>query len=183
MGSQTNNGGIFPLGKASSIGSYRTTQQQQQPRNWQLMQMQQPFTQQQSEIISGMATGMTIHGLARATGGEILENGAELGVVSGSSPAMSPNMTGGGGGSHPGDGRYMEDRKQPQPIGTERARKIYPQSGDSSWILGGDVKGIGGGIRWPGSSPIDRYSGMQRGQIFVEDLPHVMDTFQVCIDP
>lgn len=54
MGNQNSNG-LFQFGKCqlpptrSSVG----------PRtgNWQLMQMQQPFTQQQSELISGMATG------------------------------------------------------------------------------------------------------------------------------
>lgn len=52
MGSQNGNG-LFQFGKCplqrSNVG----------PRtgNWQLMQMQQPFTQQQSELISGMATG------------------------------------------------------------------------------------------------------------------------------
>lgn len=52
MGNQNNNG-LFQFGKCplqrSNVG----------PRtgNWQLMQMQQPFTQQQSELISGMATG------------------------------------------------------------------------------------------------------------------------------
>lgn len=35
---------------------------------------------------------MTLQGLARVAGGEILENGAELGGVVNSSPAMSPNL-------------------------------------------------------------------------------------------
>lgn len=35
---------------------------------------------------------MTLQGLARVAGGEILENGTELGSVVNSSPAMSPNL-------------------------------------------------------------------------------------------
>lgn len=35
---------------------------------------------------------MTLQGLARVAGSEILENGAELGGVVNSSPAMSPNL-------------------------------------------------------------------------------------------
>lgn len=39
-----------------------------------------------------LLTGMTLQGLARVAGGEILENGGELGGVGNSSPAMSPNL-------------------------------------------------------------------------------------------
>lgn len=35
---------------------------------------------------------MTLQGLARVAGSELLENGAELGAVGNSSPAMSPNL-------------------------------------------------------------------------------------------
>lgn len=52
MGNQNNNA-LFQFGKCPLQRSNVA------PRtgNWQLMQMQQPFTQQQSELISGMATG------------------------------------------------------------------------------------------------------------------------------
>lgn len=58
MGGSQSSNGLFQFGKGSlpprsSVGS-RTA------GNWQLMQMQQPFTQQQSELISGMATGELI---------------------------------------------------------------------------------------------------------------------------
>lgn len=150
----------------------------QQQRSWQLMQMQQPFTQQQSELISGMA-GMTLHSLARATGSEILENGAELGVVN-SSPAMSPNLPGPPHNMHSvADGHFIEDRKQqPQPIGTERARKVYnPGSSDNNWMLGGDNRGGILGFRW---NNIERLSNLQRGQMYPEDIPPMMlESFQV----
>lgn len=175
VGNQNSNG-MFSMSKTANAPLHRSNLTGQQ-RNWQLMQMQQPFTQQQSELISGMATGMTLHSLARAAGTEILENGAELGVVN-SSPAMSPNLP----GPHPmhsTDSHYIEDRKQPQPIGTERARKVFNPSSDSSWMFGNDARNLPG-MRWPGNNTVDRFSTMQRGQIYVEDIPHMMmDSFQV----
>lgn len=176
VGNQNSNG-MFSMGKTANAPLHRSNLSGQQQRNWQLMQMQQPFTQQQSELISGMATGMTLHSLARAAGTEILENGAELGVVN-SSPAMSPNLP----GPHPmhsTDSHYIEDRKQPQPIGTERARKVFNPSSDTSWMFGNDTRNLPG-LRWQGNNAVDRFSTMQRGQIYVEDIPHMMmDSFQV----
>lgn len=178
VGSQNSNG-MFSMSKSVNTPLHRSNLSAQQQRNWQLMQMQQPFTQQQTELISGMATGMTLHSLARAAGTEILENGAELGVVN-SSPAMSPSLPG-PHTMHSTDTHYIEDRKQPQPIGTERARKIFNPNSDNNWMFGNDNRNLPG-LRWQGNNAIDRYSTMQRGQIYVEDIPHMMmDSFQVSL--
>lgn len=53
MNNTQNGNNIFNMQK-----SYQRTNIPSHQRSWQLMQMQQPFTQQQSELISGMATGM-----------------------------------------------------------------------------------------------------------------------------
>ncbi|XP_060527199.1 ankyrin repeat domain-containing protein 17-like isoform X2 [Cylas formicarius] len=106
-----------------------------QNRSW--MQIPPPFTQQQSEqLISGLA-GMTIQNLhAKFQSSEGLENGAELGMVH-SSPNMSPNMAAQPHPLHPDAGGHfvLEERKPPQPIGTERARKAYNSAIDQNWAL------------------------------------------------
>ncbi|XP_044260011.1 ankyrin repeat domain-containing protein 17 isoform X12 [Tribolium madens] len=122
---------------------------------WPLMQMQQPFTQQQSELISGMATGMTLQTLARVTGSEVLENGPDLGMVN-HSPNMSPNLPG-------MQGEYCEDRKQPQPIGTERRK--YPNM-DGCWMYGNEK-------RWPNNE----YGVGRAQQVYSEELPQYVDQF------
>lgn len=66
-------------------------------------------------------------------------------------------------------------RKQPQPIGTERARKIL-NPGGSDWMLGNERSMPG--LRWPTGNTIDRYSAMQRNQMYLEEN-HIMDSFQV----
>lgn len=173
MGNQSNNGCMYPIGKPLVNNFPRTALPNPQSR-W-LMQMQH-FTPQ-NEIISGMA-GMTLHNLARATGGEILENGADLGVVN-NSPAMSPNLSG-PHTLHPNEAsHYMEERK-PQPIGTERARKTFNPIQDN-WMLNSDSKmmmnrswvgGAGGG---GGGGNMERIS-MQRNQIYDDFSPHIMDS-------
>lgn len=161
------------MGK-SGIGGFQRpnlgTQQQQQNR-WPLLQLQQPFGQHQSELISGMA-GMTLHSIARAAGGEILENGGDLSTV-GSSPAMSPNLP---PNLHPGDNPYMEDRKQPQPIGTERSRKGQNPVVDNNWMMPNDKMVIG--RPWTGSSNMERYP-LLRNQMDPDYMSHPMDSFQV----
>lgn len=173
MGSQNNNN-LHGMGK-SSMGNYHRSAGLPNPQNrWALLQMQQPFTQQQSELISGMA-GMTLHSIARAAGGEILENGSELGTVN-SSPAMSPNLppphT-----LHPGEGHYMEDRKQPQPIGTERARKSQNPNMDNNWLMSNDSKMMVG-RQWAGTANMERYP-MLRNQMDADYMSHPLDNFQV----
>ncbi|XP_044757341.1 ankyrin repeat and KH domain-containing protein 1 isoform X3 [Coccinella septempunctata] len=101
-----------------------------------LMQLQQPLTQQQTELISGMATGLTLHNIARATGSEILENPTDLGLMN-NSPNMSPNMA----PLQNPENNYMDDRKPipPQPIGTERARRNYNSSLEgNNWMMAND---------------------------------------------
>lgn len=168
MNNAQNGGNLFNMQKnfqRSSVPSHQ--------RSWQLMQMQQPFTQQQSELISGMATGMTLHSLARATGGEILENGGDL-VVNSSPSAMSPNL---GHAVHGTESHFVEDRKQPQPIGTERARKIFNPAIEN-WIMGGDRNVPG--HRWANNVG-DRYAHFPRAQVLPGDEgpPMMMDSFQV----
>ena len=116
----------------------------------------------QNELMSGMV-GMTIHGLAR----DISENG-ELGLGGsgggGASPAMSPVLQ-----AHLHnfvDGYAAEERKSQQPIGTERARKLFP-SNDMNWLLNQqqEQKVLFEGVRSTGSSwtqsadanPMDKY--------------------------
>lgn len=67
------------------------------------------------------------------------------------------------------------NRKQPQPIGTERARKILNTTG-SDWMLCND-RNIPG-LRWPTANTMDRYSAMQRNQMYLDES-HIMDSFQV----
>ncbi|XP_025832280.1 ankyrin repeat domain-containing protein 17 isoform X2 [Agrilus planipennis] len=172
---------------AAAIGTYHRQQQQPQPgasspsphNRWLLMQ--QPFTQQQqNELMSGMA-GMTLHSIARATGGDILENGADLTTVNGS-PAMSPNLP----SSHnihlsDGTGHYVDDnRKPPQPIGTERARKsqnpLVDSSGSSSWMFGNESKMVVG-RPWSGIGNYDRYPVI-RNQMEADYMTHPMDSYQ-----
>lgn len=136
-------------GAKSGVDSYHRSR-------WPLMQMQQPFTQQQSELISGMA-GMTLQTLARVTGSEVLENGPDLGMVH-HSPNMSPNLPG-------MQTDYCEDRKQPQPIGTERRK--YPNMTDGCWMYGNDK-------RWPNNE-----YGVGRAQVYSEEMPQYVDQFPV----
>ena len=117
-----------------------------------------------------MATGMTLHSLARATGSEILENGPDLGMVN-HSPNMSPNLPA-AHNMHQGDGHYLEDRKQPQPIGTERARKVYTNVDSTGcWMFGNDTKPP---ARWANN---DHYN-LGRGQVYSEEMQYV-DAFAV----
>ncbi|XP_063908779.1 ankyrin repeat domain-containing protein 17 isoform X5 [Zophobas morio] len=158
-----NNSALYS-GAKTTVDSYRSGVGSSQAR-WPLMQMQQPFTQQQSELISGMATGMTLHSLARATGSEILENGPDLGMVN-HSPNMSPNLPA-AHNMHQGDGHYLEDRKQPQPIGTERARKVYTNVDSTGcWMFGNDTKPP---ARWANN---DHYN-LGRGQVYSEEMQYV----------
>ncbi|KAL3278379.1 hypothetical protein HHI36_013707 [Cryptolaemus montrouzieri] len=154
--------------KGSMDGYHRSiVPQSQMP----LMQLQQPLTQQQTEMISGMATGLTLHNLARATGGEILENASELNMIN-NSPNMSPNMA----PMHSAENPYMDERKPmpPQPIGTERARKYYnPNMEGSSWMLPNDKPTA----RWS-SSNLDRLSlrGVMDQAPYKE--PQMVDNFK-----
>lgn len=158
-------------GAKPTVDSYQRTSQ----NRWPLMQIQPPpLTQHQSELISGMATGMTLHSLARATGSEILENGPDMGMVN-HSPNMSPNLQGVHNMHQPDPGLYIEDRKQPQPIGTERGRKMYPNSdlGGPPWMFGNESKPP---PRWTNTS---EHFNLNRAQVYSEDLPHYIDAFQV----
>ncbi|KAK9744180.1 Ankyrin repeats (3 copies) [Popillia japonica] len=166
VGNQNNS--IYTIGKPA-VNFHRTNMVAAPQNNrWQMMPMQ-PFSQQQSELISGMA-GMTIHNIARATG-EVLENG-ELNIVN-NSPAMSPSLP----TAHlaQNENHYMEERKQPQPIGTERARKAYPQPIDNNWMMNTDPK-VFMERPWVNPANLDRYP-MQK-QMYSDDIPPLMDTFQ-----
>lgn len=170
VGNQNSN--IYTIGKPT-VNFHRTNMVAASQNNrWSIMPMQ-PFNQQQSELISGMA-GMTIHNIARATG-EVLENG-ELNIVN-NSPAMSPSLPSGHLAAN--ENHYMEERKQqPQPIGTERARKAYPQPIDNNWMMGTDPK-VFMERPWVNTGNIDRFP-MQK-QMYSDDIPPLMDTFQVSI--
>ncbi|KAF5300066.1 hypothetical protein FQA39_LY11258 [Lamprigera yunnana] len=166
------NSSLHGLNKSSINNYHRSAMSNPQQNRWHLLQMQQPFTPQQSELISGMA-GMTLHSIARAAGGEILENGGDLGTVN-SSPAMSPNLQS-THNLHSGDGHYIEDRKQPQPIGTERARKAQNPNLDSNWIMSNDSKMMVG-RQWT-SNNIERYP-LLRNQMENDYISHSLDSFQ-----
>ncbi|KAK4881046.1 hypothetical protein RN001_004365 [Aquatica leii] len=170
MGNQ--NTSLHALNKSSMNNYHRSAMNNPQQNRWHLLQMQQPFTPQQSELISGMA-GMTLHSIARATGGEILENGGDLSTVN-SSPAMSPNLQP-NHNLHPTEGHYMEDRKQPQPIGTERARKSQNPNIDNNWMIANDSKMMVG-RQWTSNS-IERYP-MLRSQMDNDYISHPLDSFQ-----
>ncbi|KAK9891834.1 hypothetical protein WA026_016633 [Henosepilachna vigintioctopunctata] len=81
-----NSNSMYCMTKNTMDGYHRgnLVQQNQMP----LMQLQQPLTQQQTEFISGIATGMTLQTLARS---DILDNTGEMNIIS-NSPTMSPNM-------------------------------------------------------------------------------------------
>ncbi|XP_022906707.1 ankyrin repeat domain-containing protein 17 isoform X2 [Onthophagus taurus] len=167
--------GYHPMTKQQipTFNQQRVPQSASQNR-WPMMAQIQPppYNQQTSDLmISGMA-GMTIHGLARVTGGDILENG-ELGF-SNSSPAMSPNLQ----PQHViQQENHQEDRKPP-PIGTER-RKTYPQQpgGDHSWV-NVEPKMYPTERGWM-SSNMERYPPMQQKQMYNDTgIPPLMDTFQ-----
>ncbi|XP_031335923.1 ankyrin repeat domain-containing protein 17-like isoform X2 [Photinus pyralis] len=172
MGNNQNNS-LHTMNKSSMNNYHRSAMNNPQQNRWHLLQMQQPFTPQQTELISGMA-GMTLHNIARAAGGEILENGGELNTVS-NSPAMSPNLPP-AHNLHPNDGHYMEDRKQPQPIGTERARKTQNPNMDNNWMMSNDSKMMVG-RQWTGSNNIDRYP-ILRNQMDADYISHPLDSFQ-----
>ncbi|KAF5307348.1 hypothetical protein FQR65_LT07065 [Abscondita terminalis] len=170
MGNQ--NTSLHALNKPGMNNYHRSAMNNPQQNRW-LLQMQQPFTPQQSELISGMA-GMTLHSIARAAGGEILENGGDLGTVN-SSPAMSPNLQP-AHNLHPTDGgHYMEDRKHPQPIGTERARKSQHPGIDNNWMMSNDSKMMVG-RQWA-SNNVERYP-MLRNQMDNDYISHPLDSFQ-----
>ncbi|CAG9861269.1 unnamed protein product [Phyllotreta striolata] len=133
------------------------------------MQMQPPFTPQQSEqLISGIA-GMTLHSIAKftAAGNEALENGAELGIVN-NSPNMSPNMPPVAHMYHHENMYGIEDRKPPQPIGTGRKAYSNPMENWRSnekaekWTLGGNAD----------------YS-LRNPQAYADDLPSMDYTRQM----
>lgn len=130
-----------------------------------LMQMQQPLTPQQTEMISGMATGLTLHNIARATGSEILETPTDLSLMN-NSPHMSPNMA----SLQSQESSYIDERKTvpPQPIGTERARRNYAAM-DNNWLLGNEKNQN----RWPGGHNLNR---MNMGPVMD---PTMADTYSV----
>lgn len=169
VGNQNNS--MYTIGKPT-VNFHRTNiVPAPQNNRWTMMPMQ-PFNQQQSELFSGMG-GMTIQNIARATG-EVLENG-ELNMVN-NSPAMSPSLP----TTHlaTNENHYMEERKQqPQPIGTERARKTYPQPMDNNWMMGADQKMYE--RPWVNPGNIDRFP-IQK-QMYSDDMPPLMDTFQVSV--
>ncbi|KAJ8954976.1 hypothetical protein NQ318_000407 [Aromia moschata] len=74
-GYQMNSQNNIYMSKQCNVDNYhRSSMNSSQNRLW--MQVQPPFTQQQSEqLISGIA-GMTLHNIAKFTGNEVLENGA-----------------------------------------------------------------------------------------------------------
>ncbi|XP_068908725.1 ankyrin repeat domain-containing protein 17 isoform X12 [Tenebrio molitor] len=162
-----NNNALYSGAKAG-VDSYHRSGVGSSQTRWPLMQMQQPFTQQQSELLSGMPAGMTLHSLARATGSEILESGPDLGMVN-HSPNMSPNLPS-AHNMHQGDGHYMEDRKQPQPIGTERARKVYANMDTGAWMFGSEVKPPG---RWLNTN---EQFNINRGQVYAEEMQQYIET-------
>lgn len=132
----------FPMNQSQNNNMYqmsKISQDQYSGRSLRLMQQVQQsnfyLPPPPPDIISGMA-GMTIQNLARVAGSEIhIENGGDIGMVS---PIMSPGL------NHPtvlmNEPSFVEDRKPPQPIGTERARKS---------AYGGGGGGTGGGIQPP----------------------------------
>ncbi|XP_045468094.1 ankyrin repeat domain-containing protein 17-like isoform X2 [Harmonia axyridis] len=123
---------FVPKGNIDGYHRSNMVQTNQMP----LLPLQSTLTQQQTEMISGMATGLTLHNIARATGSEILEGPADLGLMN-NSPNMSPNMS----PLQTSENTYLDDRKpmQPPPIGTERARRNYNSNLESSnWMMGND---------------------------------------------
>ncbi|KAJ8971529.1 hypothetical protein NQ317_016799 [Molorchus minor] len=141
-GFQMNSQNNIYMSKQCNIDSFhRSSMGSSQNRLW--MQVQPPFTQQQSEqLISGIA-GMTLHNIAKFTGNEVLENGGELGIVN-NSPNMSPNLPP-APNLHPDSVYNMEDRKPPQPIGTGRKTFSNPIEGwrmnekSDKWSLGNNA--------------------------------------------
>lgn len=121
---------------------------------------------------------------------DLLENGGMCPVNS--SPNMSPNSPGHNLGP-PGDGHHkMEDRKIPQPIGTERASwKIQnsnlpnPDPTDVNWILGNESKLAMGS--WNTSCLAPNLAERQQQQFFRssyrmqagDELTHMMDSYPV----
>lgn len=71
---------------------------------------------------------------------------------------------------------FLLNRKQPQPIGTERARKILNPA-VSDWMLNSERNMAG--LRWPTTTnTMDRYTAIQRNQMYLDET-HIMDSFQV----
>ncbi|KAJ8935953.1 hypothetical protein NQ314_012575 [Rhamnusium bicolor] len=156
-GFQINNQSSMYMSKQCSAENFhRSSIGSSQNRLW--MQMQPPFTQQQSEqLISGIA-GMTLHNIAKFTGNEVLENGGELGIVN-NSPNMSPNLPP-THNLHPDSVYSVEDRKPPQPIGT--GRKAYTNQMEN-WRLNDKPD------KWSLGNNAD--FSIRNPQIYGEDLP------------
>lgn len=172
LANNPSNSNLHNLGK--SINNFhRAATGVAHPRIPTILPITSPFVGNQADLISGIA-GMTLHNIARAAGGEILENTGDLGNVNGS-PAMSPNLQV-THGLHPNEGHYIEDRKQPpQPIGTERTRKTQNPNMEN-WMS--DSKGIVRG-QWVGNANLDRFQHPARSQLEPDYISHSMDSFQV----
>lgn len=150
-----------------------------------------PQQQQQPDMMVPM-THLRGLGLSHQAGPiDLLENGGICPVNS--SPTMSPNSPGHNLGP-PGEGHNkIEDRKIPQPIGTERASwKIQsnnmPNSDptDVNWILGNESKLAMGS--WNTSCLTSNLAERQQQQYFRssyrmqggDDITHMMDSYPVC---
>lgn len=151
-----------------------------------------PQQQQQPDMMVPM-THLRSLGLSHPTGPiDLLENGGMCPVNS--SPNMSPNSSGHNLGP-PGDGHHkIEDRKIPQPIGTERASwKIQnnlpnPDPTDVNWILGNESKLAMGS--WNTSCLAPNLAERQQQQFFRssyrmqtgDELTHMMDSYPVSVN-
>ncbi|KAL1505978.1 hypothetical protein ABEB36_005419 [Hypothenemus hampei] len=132
-------------------------------RSWMGLPQATFSQQQQNELISGLA-GMTIQNLqAKVYCNEGLENGGELSMVN-NSPNLSPNMSGSQHGIHPDTAGHfvMEERKPPQPIGTERTRKAFSNPIDQNWSIIDKQK-------WSGDNGLE--FGVRPPNLFQEEAP------------
>lgn len=126
------------------------------------------FTPQQVEMISGMS----LQNLVRVSS-DMMENGGELGVVTSSSPSMSPSSH----NIHPPEMHAFLEERKPQPIGTERARKSYSNPNCDWGGASNDAKMMGNMNRW--NTGIDR-NYLSRNQMYAEEIAHLMDnSYQV----
>lgn len=187
-----NNNVPYPL--KSSLGSY----QQPTRSNSGTGQARWPFInpgyhqQQQQEVIVSMPHLRGLNLSHHAAPIDLLENGGMCPI---NSPNMSPNSPASHNLGPPGESHHkLEDRKIPQPIGTERASwKIQnsnmPSSepADVNWILGNESKLAMGS--W-NTCLAPNLAERQQQQFFRssyrmptgDEITHMMDSYQVSFD-
>lgn len=184
----TNNNVPYPL--KSTLGSYQAPQNRNNSATGQTRWafMGPGYQQQQPDV---MVPIPHLRGLGLSHPGgpiDLLENGGMCPINN--SPNMSPNSPGHNLGPPTDAHHKIEDRKIPQPIGTERASWKIQNSNlpntdptDVNWILGNESKLAMGSLLAPNLTDRQQQQFFRSSYRLAsgDEITHIMDTYQVSL--